>query len=161
METLSHLFKRKATIEREVDEELLFHIDNQADDYETAGRSPEESRKMAESRFGDVEKIRTECIRIESGRRVLVLVLNSLFIASLLVGLFFRAAIPLAQVNRVGDVMMMIGVLGILLVYFKQAGTFVLRSGSDRLPLGLNKDAQPTGFDAQGRSPFDRVKADE
>jgi len=161
METLSSLFKRKATIEREVDEELVFHIDNQAQDFETSGRSPGESRRMAESRFGDVEKIRRECVRIESGRGVLILVLNSVFIASLLIGLFLRAAIPQQQINRVGDVMMMIGGLGILLVYFKQAGAFVLRSNPETLKLGLNKNSPPAGFDEQGRSPFDRVRTDE
>jgi hypothetical protein len=155
MEPFTPLFSRKDTIEMKVDEELRFHIDSQALDYESAGLSPEESRVRAESRFGDVEKIRKECVGIQTGRRLTVIALNSVFIFSLLIGFFLRVIIPEMHFNRVGDVMMMIGGLGILLVYFKQAGASLVRSHTE---LGLNKDSPPAGFDDQGRSPFDRVR---
>src|SRR6058998_3041792 len=97
----------------------------QAHHYESRGLSREESRAMAEARFGDVKKIRTECIRIGTGKSVLIWILNSVFLMSLLVGLLLRVLIPETHINRVGDVMMMIGGLGILLVYAKQAGATV------------------------------------
>jgi len=56
--------------------------------------------------------------------------------------------------------MMMIGGLGILLVYAKQAGARVLNSSAKPVRLGLN-NAPPVAFDEQGRTPFDRVRADD
>jgi len=46
------------------------------------------------------------------------------------------------------------------LVYVKQAGTRVLNSSSKAFRLGLN-NTPPVGFDEQGRTPFDRVRADD
>jgi hypothetical protein len=120
--------RRKPAIETEVDEELGFHIDMQTHDYEGRGLSSEDSRVMAEARFGDVERIRKECIRIGSGKPVLIWVLSSVFLMSLLIGLLLRALVPETHVNRVGDVMMMIGGLGILMVYAKRAGTTLITS---------------------------------
>ncbi len=161
MENLRNLFRRKKTIEGEVDEEFQFHLEMQAHDYEDLGLLPEVSRAMAHERFGDVEQIKKECIQIGSGRRILVVFLNSVFILSLLAGLFLRLFIPENHMNRVGDCLMMIGGLGILLVYFKQAGTFFWRSTSEPFHLGLNVHSPPVSFDEKGRTPFDRVRADD
>jgi hypothetical protein len=158
---LLNLFKRKRTIEVEVDEELRFHIDMQTDDYAFRGLSREKSKAMAEARFGDVKKIRTECIRISSGRTVLVWLLNSVFLLSLLIGLFLRVLAEELHVNRIGQLMMMIGGLGILLVYAKQAGAMVFKSNTQTFQLGLKKPSVPLSFDEKGRSPFDRVRTDD
>ena len=150
----------KPSIETEVDLELRFHIDMQALDYEHRGLSPGESRAKAEARFGDVERIRKECIRIGSGSTVLVWILNSVFMFCLTMGLLLRTLVPEMHVNRVGDVMMMIGGLGILLVYARQAGSRVFNPNSN-IRLGLKNNVPPTAFDEQGRTPFDRVRADD
>jgi hypothetical protein len=55
--------------------------------------------------------------------------------------------------------MMMIGGLGILLVYAKHAGTRILDSDQETR-LGLDKGT-PVGFDEKGRTPFDRVRIDD
>jgi hypothetical protein len=158
---LLNVFKRKRTIEDEVDEELRFHLDMQTDDYSIRGLSREESKAMAEKRFGDVKKIRTECIRISSGKTVLLWILNSVFLLSLFIGLFLRVVATELHVSRVGDVMMMIGGLGILLVYAKQAGATVVKSDAKPFKLGLQKPSIPLSFDEKGRSPFERVRSDE
>jgi hypothetical protein len=148
---------RKASIENKVDEELRFHIDMQATDYTRLGITPEESRVMAEARFGDVERIKSECIRISTGNTFLTWMLTFVFLMSLIAGLIIRALSPEMNVTRVGTVMMMIGGLGILLVYAKRAGAMVFtRSSSVRL--GLN-NSPPVSFDEQGRTPFERVKS--
>jgi hypothetical protein len=131
-----------------------------ANEYERRGVSSEKSKAMAEARFGDVEKIRTECIQISSRKSVLIWLLNSVFLLSFVVGFFLRMLVPEVHVHQVGNVMMMIGGLGILLVYVKQAGTRVLNSSSKAFRLGLN-NTPPVGFDEQGRTPFDRVRADD
>jgi len=75
-------------------------------------------------------------------------------------GLLLRTLVPEMHVNRVGDVMMMIGGLGILLVYSRQAGSKVFNPNSN-IRLGLKNNVPPTAFDEQGRTPFDRVRADD
>ena len=157
MRSLQDLFRKKPTIETEVDEELTFHIDMQARDYESQGVSRERSRTMAETRFGNVSRIKKECVRIGSGKTFLIWILDAVFMMSLVTGLLLRLFVPEMHVNRVGDVMMMIGGLGILLVYAKQCGANVFNSTSQK-PLGLN--TPPIGFDEKGRTPFDRVRED-
>ena len=158
MRNFQDLFRRKPSVENEVDEELNFHIDMQTTEYESRGISREQSRAMAETRFGNVSRIKKECVRIGSGNPVLVWILDAVFMMSLVMGLLLRLFVPESHVNRVGDVMMMIGGLGILLVYAKQCGASVFNSSSKK-PLGLN--TPPVGFDEQGRTPFDRVRADD
>lgn len=157
MKRLEELLRRrsKGSIESEVEEELQFHIDMQSCDYEKLGVAPAKSREMAEKRFGNVERIKDECVRISKRTTVLTWVLNAAFLMFLFVGLFVRIIGPEMHVRRVGDVMMMIGGLGVLLVYAKHAGAMVLRSNTQRL--GLNKTT-PVNFDEQGRTPFDRVR---
>lgn len=157
MEPFSRVFRPKSATERKVDQEL--HVDPPTLNHEGAGLPLEESGARKKSRLATSEK--EEKLVVETRGPVIIRLLVGLFVFNLLVGLFLRIILPEHNLKLVGDVMIMIGVLGVLLVYFKQAGAFVFRSGSDRLPLGLNKDSWPKGFDAQGRSPFDRVRADE
>lgn len=159
MKRLRELIRRlgKDSIESEVAEELQFHLDMQSYDYEKLGVTPARSRVMAEKRFGNVEKIKDECVRISKRTTMLTWVLNATFLLFLIFGLFLRLLVPQMQVNRVGTVMIMIGTLGVLLVYAKHAGAMVLNSKTQ--PLGLNKTT-PVNFDEQGRTPFDRVRED-
>jgi hypothetical protein len=157
---VKNFFKRirnKHSVAKDVDEELRFHLEMQTGDFESRGLSHDKSEAMAKARFGDVEKIRDECIQISARRSVLIWVLNSVFLLNLLIGLVLRVVAPVAQITHVGDVMMMIGGLGILLVYAKQAGARMLSSDSEKFQLGLN-NAPPVSFDEQGRTPFDRVR---
>jgi len=161
VKNLFKLFQRGSdSIENEVDEEFRFHLDMQTKAYEDRGHTSPKSREMASARFGNVEKIRTECVRISSGKSALIWVLNTLFLLSLLIGLLLRVLGPEMHINRVGDVLMMIGGLGILLVYAKQAGANVYRSTANTLHLGLH-NSPPVSFDEKGRTPFDRVRADD
>jgi putative ABC transport system permease protein len=50
----------KALAEKELDKELLFHIDQQVADYVAAGMSPEEARRCARLKFGGVERVKEE-----------------------------------------------------------------------------------------------------
>ncbi len=157
MKIVEKLLRRrlKGSIESEVEAELQFHIEMQSCDYEKLGVTPAKSRAMAEKRFGNVERIKDECVRISKRTTVLTWILNAAFLLFLIFGLFLRLLVPQMQINRVGTVMIMIGMLGILLVYAKHAGAMVLNSKTQ--PLGLDKTT-PVNFDEQGRTPFDRVR---
>src|SRR5689334_3166000 len=49
---------------KEVDSELAFHIEERVKANIAAGMSPEEARKKAEERFGDLVGVREECVDI-------------------------------------------------------------------------------------------------
>lgn len=164
MKSILNQFSRrtdKPSIENEVDEELRFHIDMQTLDYQQQGLSRDESRLKAETRFGNVERIKKECVRISAGTTILIWILISVFMFCLSIGLLLRTFAMEMHVNRVGDVMMMIGGLGILLIYAKHAGAKVFDANSETLRLGLRNHVPPTAFDEKGRTPFDRVRADD
>ena len=54
-----------SNVRHDVDEELRFHLDMRAAEYASRGMSPAEARRLAERRFGDEKKARTECITID------------------------------------------------------------------------------------------------
>ncbi len=53
------MFRRRA-LERGVDEELQFHLDQQTEKYVRAGMSPDEARRQAMLRFGGVVRVQEE-----------------------------------------------------------------------------------------------------
>jgi putative ABC transport system permease protein len=61
---------RRGEVEREIDEELRFHIEQQADAYERAGMDPAAAMRRARLEFGGVEQIK-EDYRDALGVRVL------------------------------------------------------------------------------------------
>src|SRR5690348_10525296 len=44
-------------IDADIDDELRFHLEMRARDYEAQGRSPAEAQRMALARFGDVTRV--------------------------------------------------------------------------------------------------------
>lgn len=55
---------RPRAVEQDVDEELRFHLEMRAARLEREGLSPAEAREAAEREFGDVGRVREECVRI-------------------------------------------------------------------------------------------------
>jgi hypothetical protein len=60
----------RQTPELEVDDELHFHLEQRVRDYVERGMTPEEARRAAAERFGDVARVRDECATLlEADRR--------------------------------------------------------------------------------------------
>jgi predicted permease len=57
---LSAVFRR-ADVERRIDEELQFHIENYVDDLLRAGIAPEEAQRRAHVEFGGIRALKEEC----------------------------------------------------------------------------------------------------
>jgi predicted permease len=57
---LRALFKR-SELDRELDEELRFHLEREAEEYVRRGMRPSEARRAALLRFGGLQQIREEC----------------------------------------------------------------------------------------------------
>src|SRR4051812_39214687 len=54
--------------EADVDDELAFHIDMRAQDFIARGMSPDDARRAATRRLGDLASARAECIAITTRR---------------------------------------------------------------------------------------------
>src|SRR6185369_16045594 len=52
---------QKKSMERELDDELRFHFENQREKYMTSGLSSEEATRRAQLEFGGVDQIKEEC----------------------------------------------------------------------------------------------------
>jgi len=162
LEQLLDRFERSA-LEREVEEELQFHINMQAGDYERQGLTPEEAFAKAALRFGDFAQIKTQCIRIGKQNGARTLAMRILFTSAFLLGVLIRILSSEFHLTRVGDLLIMIAVFGGLLLYAKRSGPSVLKTERKPFQLGLNKasESMPVSFDDKGRTPFERVRAED
>jgi ABC-type antimicrobial peptide transport system permease subunit len=67
MNWLTKIFHRREDIDREIDEELRFHIETRIGRYIQAGMTPEQARRKALDRFGNFEQIRDTVREIDLG----------------------------------------------------------------------------------------------
>jgi Na+-translocating ferredoxin:NAD+ oxidoreductase RnfD subunit len=158
---LHHYFNRSAR-QREVEEELQFHVEMQVADYERDGMSHEEALLKAKQRFGDFARIRSECIQINLHGGTGMWVQKILFITAFVLGVFVRSLDYGRPVTRMGDVLIMIAVFGGLLVMGKKMRLrhFGAASPPLRLELQSSSAMPPPAFDENGRTPFERVTTD-
>jgi putative ABC transport system permease protein len=56
-----HSLFQKDAVERELDEEMRFHLEHEVAEHVAAGMSPEEARRAALLEFGGVEKFKEDC----------------------------------------------------------------------------------------------------
>src|SRR4029078_12347336 len=52
---------RRPTVERELDDELRFHLDHQIEKYVAAGMTPAEAARRARIEFGGVDQVMEAC----------------------------------------------------------------------------------------------------
>jgi hypothetical protein len=117
-ESLFGLFDRQER-EREVEEELNLHLELMAQDLRQRQFSSAEARRLALERFGDVEKVRRECVEVRKRNRPLVRVLKSFLILLFFAGFLFRISSANINVRHIGDILMIIGIMGRLFVHLR------------------------------------------
>jgi putative ABC transport system permease protein len=61
-------FATRGGVEREVEEELGFHLEMLIEEYESRGLGRDEARRRAERRFGEMARVRQDAVRAESAR---------------------------------------------------------------------------------------------
>jgi hypothetical protein len=126
-------------IEREVEEELRFHLDLLTEQQLHHANTPDEARAFALSRFGDVERVKDECVEISKRNRVFIRALKSLFVLVFLAGILVRIFSTELHVERVGHMLIAIGFMGRLFLYVRGLKPAVFRQESDTSsPLRLN-----------------------
>jgi hypothetical protein len=138
---IGRLFKRldSRAVEREVEEELRFHLEMLAKDHCQQDVSITEARAFALKRFGNVERIKDECIEISSRNHPLKRLFKSFLILTFLVGIFVHIFGTHFKIVRVGDVLMAVAIMGRLFLYVRGLKPSSFRSKTESLyPLMLN-----------------------
>jgi hypothetical protein len=146
---IGRLFERidSHAVEREVEEELHFHLDMLEEHFQHA-KSSTEARASALKRFGDVERVKDQCVEISKRKRPLTRVLKSFLILVFLAGIFVRIFGTDLHVVRVGVMLITIAVVGRLFLYVCGLKPSSFRPKSDASsPLMLNSTAKtPTSL---------------
>ena len=104
----------------DVEEELRFHVEMLARKFSQQGMSAAEASAAALRRFGDLETVKRQCIDISRRNSVLRRALKTSSILIALIGLAIHIVGSFDyKVARIGDVLIMIAVLGRLLLYVR------------------------------------------
>ncbi len=162
MKAVLSVFKRRRELEREVEEELGFHLELLRREHVRQGMSPDEANAAARTRFGDMEQIKKQCVAISRRSRPLTRALKFFFILMFLAGVLVRVFAVELHFTRVGDMLIMVSVLGQLLLYARSLSPATFLSKQTQSPLRLIHDKAPTAaFDERQRTPVERVISEE
>ena len=152
-----HLNSRRA--QREVEEELQFHLDLLTEEHCRQNMPWDEAQAMALKRFGNLEQVRDECVRITRRNHPVVSVLKWCFGFVFVMGVLVRVLSPEYHLTRVGDILIAVGVLSRLLLYLRGMNPCrYVSKPDDSSRLQLNDSAiSLAAYDQRGRTPVERV----
>ncbi|HKE57430.1 MAG TPA: permease prefix domain 1-containing protein [Pyrinomonadaceae bacterium] len=148
-------------IEREVDEELEFHVGLLQQEFIRQGMSAEEAQNATEERFGDIRRVRNECVAISKRQRPVVLVLKLMFALVFLSGVLVAVFSPEAHVDRVGHLLMAIGALSYFLVYSRNFNPSFFTPRALLLKSAALRKSSPKDIRNDQRSPVERLLSDD
>src|SRR6185436_11297439 len=129
------LNRQKATLD--VQKELQFHIDMLERKYTESGMSTAQAKAAAVKRFGNLEKIKRQCVDISRRNSFLRRVLKSLTILLALTGLVIHILAADYKVTRVGTMLIMIAICGRLLLYARGLVTRTLPAQTNEKVLSV------------------------
>ena len=136
---------RSEAIEREVEEELRFHLDLLTEQHLQQAGTLDEARASALTRFGNLEQIKDECVEISKRSRPFTRALKSFLILTFLAGIFVRIFATELPVDRVGQMLIAVAVMSRLLLYVRGLKPAGFQPKSDTSsPLMLNNTAVKT-----------------
>jgi len=118
---LANLFKRRNRhqIALEVEEELQFHLEMLERKYAQHGLSAAETRAAASTRFGNLEKVKEQCVAIRRRNTLLRRILKTILILVGLTGLAIHLTSTDYKVARIGQILIEIAIAGRLLIYVR------------------------------------------
>ena len=130
-------------IEREVEEELLFHLELLTEQHLQHADTLVEARASALRRFGNVEQVKDQCVEISKRKRPFTRALKSFLILTFLAGVFLCIFGTELHVFRVGQMLITVAVMGRLFLYVRGLKPAGFRPKSDTSsPLMLNSTAK-------------------
>jgi hypothetical protein len=144
---------------REVDDELQFHLDLLTEELCRQNQPRDEAEATALKRFGNLEQIRGECVRIARRNHPVVSTLKWFFGFVFVTGVLVRVLSPEYHLTRMGDVLMAVGVLSRLLLYLRviSPSRYVSRPDDPALIKLNDLPMSLTAYDRRNRTPVERV----
>ena len=161
----ARLFKRfnRRDAEREVENELRFHLEMLTEENLQRGMTRKEAEEEAAKRFGNVERIKNQCVEISERSSSMMRVLKFFLIVVFLGGVLVRISSADIYGKQIGNMLMAIAALGGLLLYLRglRFSGFV-PTNENSSPLGLG-DVEETPFAAKTpkSTPLERIIADD
>jgi hypothetical protein len=168
---------RDKAAEREVEDELRFHIEMRTRDNIEAGMPAEDAMADAMRRFGDFDRIRAACEEIRRGRLEGVMkAFKGLSWVIFGCGLTLKLATSLAGLQSVGTFLILIAGLWRLLIHLREirpdqrritaAGQPTLSVTHPIAALSMSRSAENIpkpvpAYDKDGRTPVERLISDE
>jgi hypothetical protein len=168
---------RSEAAEREVEDELRFHIDMRTRDNIEAGMPAEDAMADAMRRFGDFDQIRAACEEIRRERLEGVMkAFKGITWVIFGCGLTLKLAASVAGLQKVGTFLILIAGLWRLLIHLREIRPDQRRITAAEQPtlsvigaiggLSLNGIAEDTpkpvpAYDKEGRTPVERLISDE
>ena len=141
----------KKNWQREIEEELQFHIEMQAEDYEKEGLPAHTAYARARQRFGDSAKIKRQCMTILVESTVSARIIKLLFRTSLLCGVLIRLLSSDVREKQIGTMLIAIGILGVLLLLANSNERLLVSQRNQRIYLD-----RAAGGDRSRDQPDDR-----
>ena len=143
----------------EIDEELQFHLDLLTEENCRQNVTWDEAQAAALKRFGNIEHVRDECLRIARRNHPAIWALKWCCGFVFVTGVLVRVFSADYHVTRVGDILMEIGVLGRMLLYLRGRMPSRYDKGDDQpTTLQLNgSQLSLTAYDQNGRTPVERI----
>jgi len=158
------LFGRSQDISREIDEEFRFHLELLAEKHLQQDMSVEEANAAAASRFGNVEQIKEQCLAISRQGHPFLVGLKSFLILMFLSGLAVRFFSTELNFHHLGDLLIVVPILGRVLLYVRglDPASFLSKSQTTS-PLGLNHTVKPLFrvYDQGMLTPVERLISDK
>lgn len=150
----------RKSIEREVESQLRFHLEMLTDENLRQGMTYEEAERAALKSFGNVERIKNQCVEIGKRSHPLMHVLKSFLVAVFLAGVLARVSSPDIYGKQIGSMLMTIAALSGLLVYVRGLRFLIFVPKEENASsLGLGGiEAMPFSAD---NTPLERAIADD
>lgn len=160
---IARLLKRfnRRDVEREVENELRFHLELLTEANLQRGMTLKEAEEKASKRFGNVERIKNQCVEISERNRPAVRVLKFFLIVVFSGGVLARILSADIYVKQIGNMLMVIAALGGLLLYVRGLRPFsFVPTSENRSPLGLSV-VEETTDNRKKSTPLERIIADD
>ncbi len=158
------LFKRGEGTAREIDEELRFHLELLTQEHLQQDMSLADAKAAAARRFGNVERIKDQCVAISRRAHPFLVALKSLLVIMFLAGVVVRTVGTGLNVHHLGDLLIAVPILGRILLYVRGLNPSSFFSEAESAsPLRLNETAQPlfTVYDRRMLTPLERLISDK
>ena len=119
MKTNLFVFANRNKPAGDVEEELQFHLEMLEQKYAQQGMCAADANAAAMKRFGNLEKVKRQCVNISNRNSVLVRFLKTSAILLALAGIAIQLSSSDYKIDRMGHVLVMIAVLGRLLLFVR------------------------------------------